>query len=225
MVLNFFADVARTLGFSGVLWAILGLILFAFAVKAMDRLERLLGRLGKHWRRAPAWRKQAYVVIGIVLFWQTLWQWFPKTSGGLALVLGFGTVWWLGGLMHLRRYGLLASTPTRGWRHHIAVTRAAKHLTKAHEDASTKKGGRARKPTPGPTGMTYVAEPGDGQSAAEFAEEVNDGKHKASTARRLGWDEVRSQKATVLPDGTVLVSVDSVDVDGDSLTEERWWGG
>lgn len=220
------AEIPKTLGIGTTIWAIAGLLLLGLAIKFVERADKILERFQKRWRKMSPGARWVLIAFAVYIFGPTVWHAFPKGPGGIALVLGFLTFFVAGGLRHAQRYGLTDTTPAKAWQHHLEVSRNARKLTKAHADASAKKGGRARKPTPTSTGISYPMEPADGESPEELAEDINAGKHKAATARRLGWEEVKSQKATVNPDGTVQVTIDAVgEGRSDHLADEHWWDG
>lgn len=224
-VLSFFANVVLSVGIFKSLLAVLGMVILGLLLKHLERFDRLLDRLERRWRRTPSWAKPTIYLAVFFLLGGVVWSAVPKTATSLALGLGLAVVWWVGGVRHVQRYELTDATPTAGWKHHIRSTRDGRKLTQASETASTKTGGRARKPTYTDDGLTFVAEPHDGQSAQEYAEEVNAGRHNAAIARRLGWERVKSTTATDLGDNTVEVRVsrDRPASDSDPLAEVHWW--
>ena len=223
-ILGGFGQIVAHLGVGVTFAAVVGLILVYFLVKFLDRADRFLERAQRRWRRFQPATKWSIGLVAAVLVGPSLWAAFPKSSGALAVGLGLYVAYAWQGWRLIERYDLHDTTLWGAWSHHLNVTRAARRHTAAITNATGKKGGRARRPTPHPTGESFVVEPPFGESAADMAERYNTGQMTSAEAAQRGWDEVRGVNATPMPDGTVLVNVDSVDPDGgEPLEEARWW--
>lgn len=226
-LLSFFGAVATfgmRLGVIRLFWIaaiiVVGILLF----KMLDHVQRTLDWCGRHWRKAPTWRKQVYGFFGLVVGWKVLWPILPKTTAALAVGLCVGVVFYVQGWQYARRYNLVGTHAAAAWRHHWEIRRKTRQLTNAVGNATSKPNGRARRPVKTATGTAAVIEPPDGMSAQEFADLANEGGLHSATARQVGWDETKGMNATPLNDGTVLLHVDSKSEDGgEPLEEEHWW--
>jgi hypothetical protein len=219
-----FGAVVSHLGIGGTFFAVVGLVLVYFLVKFLDRADRFLERIQRRWKRWTPATRWSLALVAAVLVGPAVWAAFPKSAGAVAVGLGVYAFYAAQGWRFVERYDLHDTTMWGAWSHHLNVSRAARRHTAAIGNATGKKGGRARKPTPHPTGETFVVEPPFGESANDMAERYNTGQMTSAEAAQRGWGEVRGVNATAMPDGTVMVNVDNVDPDGgEPLEEAKWW--
>lgn len=226
-VLSVFGGVASFgmhLGIVRLFWVAVIVVVGILVFKMLNQVQNALDWCGRHWRKAPTWRKQVYGFFGFVVAYKALWPALPKTQGAIAVALGVGVVFYAQGYQYARKYGLVGTHAAAAWRHHWEITRKTRQLTNAVGAATSKPNGRARRPVKTATGTAAVIEPPDGMSAQEFADLANEGGLHSATARQVGWDETKGMNATPLNDGTVLLHVDSEHPDGgEPLEEAHWW--
>lgn len=212
-----------SLGPAGMFKVTLGVVIVWVGIKFFDRAERTLERVERRWKRWSTPTRWSVALLAAVFVGPTVWALLPKSDGALAVGLGLYAAWWYQGVRYVERYSLTDATAYSAWKHHVSATRAARRHTAAINDASTKKGGTASKPVPHATGETYVAHPGFGESATEFAERINLGELVSAEKARTGKD-VHGMSGTPLPDGSVEVVVEyAAGASTDPLAESKWW--
>lgn len=216
---------AKALGFSGCLFAIVALVLLSLAARFVERVDRLADRLQRRWRQLPPWGKQCLAFLALVGLGPSLWRVVPKTAGAVAFVLFVGTVWWVGGLRHAHRYQLEGASPWQAWDHHWSVTRAARKHTAALADGTGKKGGKVHKPTIRPNGQEYIVRPAHQMNDVETADAYNDGRITIPLKDRFGDEVVQDVHAEPVGDGTIRVSVLAAQTKDDFFAESHPWPG
>lgn len=207
---------------AGIFAGLMALRFLDRTIKTLDRADRFFEkRVQRRWRRWSPGTKWAAKLLGGVLAFVVIWPVFPKGIGSFAVLLGLASAWWLQGCRFIQRYDLYDTSPMRAWSHHWDVSRSARRHTNAINNASPKKGGKAHKPVPHATGETFIAEPGDGESAEELAERYNTGQMTSAEAHQNGW-AARGVNAIPLPDGKVIVTLDREGPPDEQL-DVRWW--
>lgn len=200
---------------------LVGILVF----KMLDKMQKCLDWCGRHWRKAPLWRKQVYGVFGAVVAYKVLWPAVPKTSTAVAFGLCAAVFFYAQGYQYAKKYGLVGTHALAAWRHHWRVTRAVSKHTAALHDSTGKKGGRARRPTITPDGQEFVVQPEHGMSDVETAEAYNDGKMTSALIDRFGHDAVQDVHAETAGDGTIKVSLLAAQTKDDFFAKPRPWAG
>lgn len=160
-VVNAFAKAVMEIGLWRCFLAAVGLFVAGLIWKNLIRLDRLLDRVERRWRKTPDWAKPGIYTALLLACGGMVWAAAPKGELFVAISAGAVAVWFVGGVRHRQRYGLEGGV-TAAWRHHYEVSRGRHKLTQAMEASSPKSGGKARKVTLTADGAEFIGEPHDG---------------------------------------------------------------
>jgi len=213
------------IGPSGVITLVVGFLLLLLVLRVGKSVLDVIARLAKLWSSLPLWGKQIVAAVALFGIVKVFWPVLPKTTALFALAAGGLMTWWVGAMQLARRYGIeMDWSGWNVWVHHANTVKMQRGLTEAVGEATTKKNGRSRAPSPTATGFDAVLEPPDGLSASDFADQINDGSLAPSVARKLGWGQVKGMTATAQEDHTVSVHVDRTNAEaGEVLVGEEWF--